>query len=91
MTKKIKYAEIDLDGSSWDAFKTRVEDEIRNIKITHPEASNFEINSRLTTRYEYEEAQVTLSYERLENEMEYKERLIKEEASKKSTGSSREG
>jgi hypothetical protein len=80
MTKKITYDQIHLHVCSWDAFKGQVEAAIEDLKILYPDAHDFSIDiEKSLGYYDSIEAEIMLTYKRLETDKEYNARLKDEQ------------
>ena len=76
MTKKVTYDQIHLMECSWDAFKSLVEDTIKDLKTLYPDAEDFSIEiEKGLGYYDSIEADITLTFKRLETDEEYNARL----------------
>ena len=82
MTKKVTYGQIHLLECSWDAFKSLVENAIKDLKTLYPDAEGFSIEiEKSLGYYDSIEADITLTFKRLETDKEYNARLEDERSS----------
>jgi hypothetical protein len=76
MAKKVTYDQIQLRECSWDTFKELVECEIEDLKTLYPDANDFSIEiEKSLGYYDSIEADITLTFKRLETDEEYNARL----------------
>jgi hypothetical protein len=83
MTKEIVYDEVVLEErGSWDDFVKQVDTKIAELKITYPDSTNFNIETKaLLGYYDSVHTAITLTYKRLETDEEYNARLEDEQDS----------
>ena len=77
MTKEIVYDEVVLEErGSWDDFVKQVDKKIAELKITCSDATDFNIETKISWGYyDSVDANITLTYKRLETDEEYNARI----------------